>query len=343
MCAHLWLGPMGGCAGIPETDFLTPRSLSPSPLPPGSPPSLGTELARLDPWWRSEWSSLRLRRILPCGSLMLLLRQSRLITFWETASSKRCRCFLGMKILANMVACVENKKGAILVFESCLRKKKSRKEDGSRSQIRLDPIWVHNRKPGISAASQTSNRKKVIINSIVPELIFTVQVHSHSNQQASSFRTQIQWKGEKKGFWWTSEKSFPLEVTAVPSEKKRKRSSMWSQREKIFLWGERQWGNLGVARCLLESHCCSVRYQSQNTAREKGVGVSEHGISPLPSPCLSLSLSLSLSLYLQHLILTLLLSYTSVHASPLCHSCQCERRAGSCIHLIDLGPIFPFW
>lgn len=101
-CAHLWFGPMGGCTGIP--DFRVPLSLSASLLPPGSP-SLGTELARLELWWRSEWSSLRLRRILPCGSLMLLLRQSRLITFWDTVSSKRCRCFLGMKILANIVAC----------------------------------------------------------------------------------------------------------------------------------------------------------------------------------------------------------------------------------------------
>lgn len=102
ICAHLWFGAMGGCTGIP--DFRVPLSLSASLLPPGSP-SLGTELARLELWWRSEWSSLRLRRILPCGSLMLLLRQSRLITFWDTVSSKRCRCFLGMKILANIVAC----------------------------------------------------------------------------------------------------------------------------------------------------------------------------------------------------------------------------------------------
>lgn len=98
------MGPMGGCTGTPQTDFLAPLSVS--PLPPASL-SLGTELARLELRWRSEWSSLRLRRILPCGSLMLLLRHRRLITFWDTASSKRCRCFLGMKILANMVACEE--------------------------------------------------------------------------------------------------------------------------------------------------------------------------------------------------------------------------------------------
>lgn len=117
---------MGGCTGIPETDFLKPLSLSASPLPPGSPPSLGTELARLDPRWRSEWSSLRLRRILPCGSLMLLLRQSRLITFWETVSSKRCRCFLGMKILANMAAYEENKLVGVNCFSIRVSSTKSK-------------------------------------------------------------------------------------------------------------------------------------------------------------------------------------------------------------------------
>lgn len=142
MCAYLWLGPMGGWTGIPETDFLKPLSLSASPLPPGSPPSLGTELARLDPRWRSEWSSLRLRRILPWGSLMLLLRQSRLITFWETVSSKRCRCFLGMKILANMAAYEENKLVGVNCFSIRvpLRKAKRWVEDGSTSQIHLDPF-----------------------------------------------------------------------------------------------------------------------------------------------------------------------------------------------------------
>lgn len=148
MCAHLWLGPMGGCTGIPETDFLKPLSLSASPLPPGSP-SLGTELARLEPRWRSEWSSLRLRRILPCGSLMLLLRHSLLITFWDTASSKRCRCFLGMKILANMVACEENKGGDISFCPQELpqREEKSRKEDGSTSQMHLQSTRKTHRIP----------------------------------------------------------------------------------------------------------------------------------------------------------------------------------------------------
>lgn len=98
---------MGGSTETPETDLRAP--LSASLLPPCSP-SLGTELARLELRLRSEWSSLRLLRILPCGSLMLLLRQSRLITFWDTASSKRCRCFLGTNILANMVACEEKKR-----------------------------------------------------------------------------------------------------------------------------------------------------------------------------------------------------------------------------------------
>lgn len=149
--SHLWLGPMGGCAGKPETDFLKPLSLSASPLPPGSP-SLGTELARLDPWWRSEWSSLRLRRILPCGSLMLLLRQSRLITFWDTASSKRCRCFLGMKILANMVACEENERIWVSVYKSCLRIKKKERERG----------WIYIKDPPRSILKTWSPRLKAL-------------------------------------------------------------------------------------------------------------------------------------------------------------------------------------
>lgn len=56
-------------------------------------------------------------------------------------------------------------------------------------------------------------------------------------------------------------------------------------------------------------------YQSQNTAWEKDVGVSEQGISPL-------------SLSIQQLILGL--SYTSVYTSP-------TTEAGSC-HFIHLGP-----
>lgn len=152
MCAHLWLGPMGGCAGIPETDFLMALSLSASPLPPGSP-SLGTELARLDPWWRSEWSSLRLRRILPCGSLMLLLRQSRFITFWDTASSKRCRCFLGMKILANMMACEENRGSVVsLCLKELPRKKKKRV--GKRMDL-------HHRSTSIHFESESTTKKLV--------------------------------------------------------------------------------------------------------------------------------------------------------------------------------------
>lgn len=63
----------------------------------------GTELARVETRRRSGWSSLRLRRRwLRLGSLKLrpLIRPIRL---WETTSSKRSRCFLGIKILANIV------------------------------------------------------------------------------------------------------------------------------------------------------------------------------------------------------------------------------------------------
>lgn len=60
----------------------------------------GTELARVDTRSRSWWSSLRLRRsrLLCCW---LLERHSLLIRLCDTTSSKRCRCFLGMKILAD--------------------------------------------------------------------------------------------------------------------------------------------------------------------------------------------------------------------------------------------------
>lgn len=63
----------------------------------------GTELARVETRRRSGWSSLRLRRRwLRLGSLKLR-PLIRLIRLWETTSSKRSRCFLGMKILANIV------------------------------------------------------------------------------------------------------------------------------------------------------------------------------------------------------------------------------------------------
>lgn len=63
----------------------------------------GTELARVETRRRSGWSSLRLRRRrLRLGSLKLR-PLSRLIRLWETTSSKRSRCFLGMKILTNIV------------------------------------------------------------------------------------------------------------------------------------------------------------------------------------------------------------------------------------------------
>lgn len=69
----------------------------------------GTELARVETRRRSGWSSLRLRRRwLRLGSLKLR-PLSRPIRLWLTTSSKRSRCFLGMKILANMVGRGKNR------------------------------------------------------------------------------------------------------------------------------------------------------------------------------------------------------------------------------------------
>lgn len=64
----------------------------------------GTELARVDTdSSRSGWSSLRLRRSRLFLCSLKLRPLKRLIKLWETISSKRCLCFLGMKILTNMV------------------------------------------------------------------------------------------------------------------------------------------------------------------------------------------------------------------------------------------------
>lgn len=76
--------------------------------------------------------------------------------------------------------------------------------------------------------------------------------------------------------------------------------------------------------------------EPEYSKRKKGVGVSEHGISPL----LSLSLSLSLSFHLQYRYsITFSLSYTSVHASPLCHfvSVNTEQEAGIILLTPDLS------
>ncbi len=63
----------------------------------------GTELARVDTdSSRSGWSSLRLRRSRLFLCSLKLRPLKRLIKLWETISSKRCLCFLGMKILTNM-------------------------------------------------------------------------------------------------------------------------------------------------------------------------------------------------------------------------------------------------
>lgn len=87
----------------------------------------GTELARVETRRRSGWSSLRLRRRwLRLGSLKLR-PLSRLIRLWETTSSKRSRCFLGMKILAN-----------IAESEIIQREKKSRASSSAASEHHLN-------------------------------------------------------------------------------------------------------------------------------------------------------------------------------------------------------------
>lgn len=105
---YLWFAPVGGMLEMPAELFLWPRSWF-------SPVSLGTELALLEPCGRSWCSWLRLRRsrFWPV-SLTLLLRHTRLRRLWETASSNRCRCFLGMKILANIVT-ARQKKGKMKI------------------------------------------------------------------------------------------------------------------------------------------------------------------------------------------------------------------------------------
>lgn len=88
------------CPAMSEVVFLSPRAGSAAP---SSAWVRGTELALVETSRRSGWSSLRLRRSrLRLGSLKLR-PFSRPIRLWDTTSSKRSRCFLGMKILANML------------------------------------------------------------------------------------------------------------------------------------------------------------------------------------------------------------------------------------------------
>lgn len=88
------------CPAMSEVVLRMPRA---GGTTPSSAWVRGTELARVETRRRSGWSSLRLRRRwLRLGSLKLR-PFSRLIRLWETTSSKRSRCFLGMKILANIV------------------------------------------------------------------------------------------------------------------------------------------------------------------------------------------------------------------------------------------------
>lgn len=235
---------MGGCTEIPETDFRA--LLSASLLPPCSP-SLGTELARLELRLRSEWSSLRLLRILPCGSLMLLLRQSRLITFWDTASSKRCRCFLGMNILANMVACEEKKRNNIDSGPQ-LKKTGGKHHRGTSSpqertpELQFNHIWrnsdIQHKKTNVMINSMESSKWRVILINRLPP----------------SRRLELKAKGMKKILM---ERQY---FCRPPRDE-------GSLKDEVSLRGERRWGNAGVTLCLLGSYCCSVRYHTQNTAK----------------------------------------------------------------------------
>lgn len=86
------------CPAMSEVVFRTPRVIATSSLA-----DRGTELARVDTdSRRSGWSSLRLRRRRLFLWSLKLRPLKRLMRLCETISSKRCLCFLGMKILTNM-------------------------------------------------------------------------------------------------------------------------------------------------------------------------------------------------------------------------------------------------
>lgn len=286
--AHLWWGPMGGCTDIPETDFRA--LLSASLLPPCSP-SLGTELARLELRLRSEWSSLRLLRILPCGSLMLLLRQSRLITFWDTASSKRCRCFLGINILANMVSCEEKKRNNINSGPQ-LKKSGGKHHRGTSSpqerslEFQFNHIW----------SNSDIQHKKVMINWMESSKWRVILI----NRLPPSRRQELKAKGMKK--------VFDREVVFLLS------SQRWRKRERLDL--SRRRGNVGVTLCLLGSHCCSVRYHRQNTARGRKKEVWEWASMGF----------LSLCLHHNHLILALSLLHFRPRFSSVSLSIGAQSR-----------------
>lgn len=111
-------------------------------------------------------------------------------------------------------------------------------------------------------------------------------VHSEGNQQASSgFKDS-----NERAFWRTAEMSVRLEVTNSPREKRTDEENFKRKSERrFFLWSDREEISVPhAARWSLTAAAWGTRARIQ--LEKKGVGVSEHGISPL--------LLLSLSLFL---------------------------------------------
>lgn len=164
------------------------------------------------------------------------------------------------------------------------------------------------------------------LQSDVAEIIFTIAVHTNLNQQAPSFKTQ------RKRLMMDRWGVFPSEMWLLSPETRRKKREVEREaREKrFFLWGERARGNLGVTPCLLVSHCSGVRYQSQNTARGKGVGVSERAWDS--SSAISLSLSPSTVCHSPSLAL--------LHFRPRFTSVSAQSRT---LSSSNRSQTLPFW
>lgn len=105
--SHPSLGNSRGCPQLSPASHAYLRG-PPGPVRPpsneaafrggGSSGRRGAALARVDTRRRSGRSSLRLRRK-RCAPCALRARHSLPSRPWDTTSSKRARCFLGMKIL----------------------------------------------------------------------------------------------------------------------------------------------------------------------------------------------------------------------------------------------------
>lgn len=207
---------------------------------------------------------------------------------------------------------------------------------------------LHHRSTSIHFESRTKNfgfqwnnnsksdlRHEQRLQSDVAEIIFTIAVHTNLNQQAPSFKTQ------RKRLLMDRWGVFPSGRDCYPQrreeKKRKKRSWKGSQREKILsLRRASARGSLGVPPCLLVSHCSGVRYQSQNTARGKGVGVSERAWDS------SSAISLSPSLHLQYVTLSLSRSPTLPSTLHLCvtPSVRAQSRKLSSSYR---SQTLPFW